>query len=874
MHGERAAAGATRAGSRVLTLALAALTAGGCAPTRRPSKHAPPAVAARPAPPPPTPVRALRVAAGADLIDGPAASGLPGDYRLDNGEVAFVFAALGRTVGRTRGGGHLVDAALAGGEDALWALVFAPGAAYPRRMAVYDRMRLESRPGGAAALWVAGRDGAEPDLRVETTYVLAPGARYLEIESRVLNEGERTLADLTLGDTVFWGRTEPYADAVGALLAPVDLPDQIWMGAAGERTGYAYAAEAGRAFATHHVPGRSDSVLERVTLAPGADWTVVRYFAVGGRGDTSSAMDVLWPKLAAGHDAPGAATITVREHASVVKVAGARVELSTERGASAGVGLTDGKGEVTLLLPPGKYYAAAEAPGRAPAGETVVEVTSGRSVRVPATTSTLGRVEYAVREDGHPAVARLTVLPADVGVPPVLGPVWNAGGAGNVLYTKGAGLLPLPPGRWLVLATKGPEYDVSSATVDVRAGETTPLELELVRIAATPGYLAADLHLHCEGDEDSAVSLEDRLLSAAGEGLELVALANDDAVPGPLPDLAFVGLTGELAVVAAVEASTAAGQVLIVPVPSLDALPRTALLPPAEAVALWRARAPGAAVVLAHPRDPDGVMTALDYDPTSGKFGRGHAALDFDLFEVQSGKDDAATDRALADWFSLLNAGVIYTAIGTSEAHLVAGTEPGYGRTLIGVGDAPPATPDAAAAAIEALRLTRNAVVTNGPFVELRVGGAAPGALVKPGPPPAPAKTAPAPPAAPAAKGAKKPPPPPAKPRPAKLPKGAKGVEVTVTVSAAPWIDVKTVTLMERGVAVKEWTVAPRPDPVRLRETLVVPVTRDTWFAIVVRGDRPLDPVVGPAPGGAPVHPFAVTNPVFVDKDGNGRYDP
>jgi len=147
---------------------------------------------------------------------------------------------------------------------------------------------------------------------------------------------------------------------------------------------------------------------------------------------------------------------------------------------------------------------------------------------------------------------------------------------------------------------------------------------------------------------------------------------------------------------------------------------------------------------------------------------------------------------------------------------------------------------------------------------------------VKPGPPPAPAKTAAAPPAAPAtapAKGAKKTPAPP-KPKPVKLPKGAKGVEVAVTVSAAPWIDVKTVTLMERGVAVKEWTVAPRPDPVRLRATVVMPVTRDTWFAVVVRGERPLDPVVGPAPGGGPVHPFAVTNPVFVDKDGNGRYDP
>ena len=39
-----------------------------------------------------------------------------------------------------------------------------------------------------------------------------------------------------------------------------------------------------------------------------------------------------------------------------------------------------------------------------------------------------------------------------------------------------------------------------------------------------------------------------------------------------------------------------------------------------------------------------------------------------------------------------------------------------------------------------------------------------------------------------------------------------------------------------------------------------------------VEGDRPLAPVVG---GGKDVvvHPFALTNPIFLDTNGNGKYD-
>jgi hypothetical protein len=50
-------------------------------------------------------------------------------------------------------------------------------------------------------------------------------------------------------------------------------------------------------------------------------------------------------------------------------------------------------------------------------------------------------------------------------------------------------------------------------------------------------------------------------------------------------------------------------------------------------------------------------------------------------------------------------------------------------------------------------------------------------------------------------------------------------------------------------------------------------VARDGWLVVRVDGNEPLAPVVGDRKR-FDVRPLAVTNPVFLDVDGNGKYDP
>src|SRR5207302_1786679 len=56
----------------------------------------------------------------------------------------------------------------------------------------------------------------------------------------------------------------------------------------------------------------------------------------------------------------------------------------------------------------------------------------------------------------------------------------------------------LPPGRYAVLAWKGPEWRVARETVEVRAGERRVATISMRRLDDLPGrgWWSGDLHVH------------------------------------------------------------------------------------------------------------------------------------------------------------------------------------------------------------------------------------------------------------------------------------------------------------------------------------------------------------------------------------------
>jgi hypothetical protein len=94
-------------------------------------------------------------------------------------------------------------------------------------------------------------------------------------------------------------------------------------------------------------------------------------------------------------------------------------------------------------------------------------------------------------------------------------------------------------------------------------------------------------------------------------------------------------------------------------------------------------------------------------------------------------------------------------------------------------------------------------------------------------------------------------------------------VNVSVIARAAPWVDVSVAEIWVNGTrrAATSKTAAPEQGN-RIQWLQRLSLTRDSWLVVTARGERPLAETF---PGGRGL-PFAITNPVFVDVDGDGAF--
>jgi hypothetical protein len=209
-------------------------------------------------------------------------------------------------------------------------------------------------------------------------------------------------------------------------------------------------------------------------------------------------------------------------------------------------------------------------------------------------------------------------------------------------------------------------------------------------------------------------------------------------------------------------------------------------------------------------------------------------SFDFDTIELVNGFDlpnAAVLQKNLEDWFALLNVGRRYTAVGNSDSHSLVYQWAGYPRTYVKVDEDDPrrVRPEQVA---EALR-RGHAQISNGIFVDLVVGAASgPGDL---------------------------------------LTIANATASVRLAARAAPYVDVQRAELWVNGrLAAQTMRVASPAQQHRIQWTTQLEVARDSWVVAIVRGDRELG---AEFPGGRGT-PLAITNPVFLDADGDGRFTP
>lgn len=779
----------------------------------------------------PKPARAFQVARSADLIEGPVADGLVGDYRLDNDRIAVIITAPARAIGFADSGGNIIDAAPLGGHDTLKQMFGYVADNFPRQP-LYDRIEARQR-GREATVVVTGHDSIDPTITVETEYRLAPGSSAVKITSTFINGGKQKINRLALGDALEWGRSEPFVPGHGLHATGRIATDEGYLFAYGGDVAYAYVVADG-SLDGRHGWAWSDFNDVTVDLPPGGSARLVRYFAVGAPTDA-----VLGETVAALRNEHWARLIgRVLEESTSEPLAGARVFFDDLDGRPTALTRSTVHG-YEIDLPPGEYRLRADASGRRGPDRIDVSVGDTPDATHDLILSKRSALAFAIRSDGSALPAKLHVL----GIPPTrdpeLGPAFANPGGTVMLSPDGNGELPLPPGSYRVIASRGPEYTLDDQRVDIKPGQTAHVGFALARAIDAFGMRCVDPHQHTQLSSDSAVSMSDRALTNLVENLEMMVATDHNQIAAEWKS-AVAGLhaTRPIDVILGDEATVEG-------VAHFSAFPMNALASDTRggapdvrqrtAAELLRSiKGPDRVVVLNHPRaGRTGYFENLGLDERlelPKDFAGG-----FDALEIFSGKDVTHVEPALRDWMALLDHGMTYTAIGGSDSHLIDGQEAGYPRTCF-VPANPKAESIGAAEFVAAIKRERNVIVTNGPFLRVTVDDKGIGQLAS-------------------AKGGK--------------------ARVDVEVEAAPWIDVRHLEVFVNGSRRgKPIDIPASSKGLRFKGTVELKIDRDAYVVVVARGDAPFGAVLPPDEGQTPPTPLAIANPIYLDFDGDNRYTP
>ncbi len=513
--------------------------------------------------------------------------------------------------------------------------------------------------------------------------------------------------------------------------------------------------------------------------------------------------------------------------------------------------IVEGTGYLEVPLPPGIYrFQANFFPGSA---EEIVEVEADGENGFILSNPPLGKVGVRVRDGGgNPVPGKVAFIGLGSTKSPYFRPEnpvetgrgWESNK--NSCFPPAEGLdVELPAGTYLATASRGPEYTIDEKVVEIVNEENQDLAFVIDRVVETPGLVALDPHMHTT-NSDGSVSVSERIKAVVAEGIEVVCATDHNLVSDYAPALTQLGLDGVLTVIPGSEVTVTevihynTYPMLIRPDEpgngAIKALSDTA----APLFKASREKDPGALIQVNHPRAGDlGYFNNSYLELESAATAL--AALDtgFDVLEVMNGPYYFSSNQtAIQDWFHLLNRGHLVPIVGSSDSHTIDRGEPGYSRTYVyHAGDAKaPLDIDALLRSVKQGR----SFATNGPIIDFRVNGAS-----------GPGDVCPA-------------------------PNGR--VDIRIGVRSAPWVAVDEVRLVLNGERRIVFPVnAPKGDVEKFEQQFGLTLERDTFLCVEALGKETLFPVLqSPARGGSikgGTLPFAITNPVFVDVDGNRKFD-
>ena len=739
-----------------------------------------------------------------DLFGGTDAVGGIGDWYLANDVVEVIIDDVNNQNGLSASGGNLIDYALKGQDNDQFNEMFQVFMISQSLPLYYDTISSESSA-ESATIKVSGYVfSANPDnetitqtigqnLKVETTYTLQSGDTNLYVSTTLTNTNVDPISSgfgTPLTDIFIWGKRSalpfgafagrgwhhPTLDVSNPVAALGAFPFIAAHSEVEPAVSYGVAAPQNN---LGQVYGVNDDQLSGVGTTPagsalkqGDSITYHRTLFIAGANTveaiTSQALNYLHQELPSRYKKPGQVSSSIsglgsgRTARVIVFKPGGQAEVGLDQGDTpeSAHNLTE-DGAFTMTLRPGDYRMQINVGTMDPVVSDLFTISEGASTSIDAITlPAMATLSFEVLSDGEALPARLTLKGRNDTADPSLGKLHSSPISKNVIYSaNGSGSVSVEPGEYDVYASRGLEYSLGHAEVTLSSGATTDLDFALSKVIDTSGFVSVDAHVHSGKSFDSSITTSDRVLTMAGEGVEVVISTEHDYIVDYGPDVTALGFNTLMGSVVGVESTgfvptpdlpRTIGHNNAWPVEAVEGQPRKGApadenIEPGELYERIRAMSDVDTVIqLNHPRSYSvgsvglGYFSNFKFDPTvaipssddgtTNAFMRTEAPggtqnMDFDAMEILNGASWGAiptNQQHRLDWFSLLNQGVIVSGMANSDTHQVAGDAAGFPRNYVAYEADTPVELDVSE--LNASILGQALIGTNGPFISASIG--------------------------------------------------------------------------------------------------------------------------------------------------------
>ncbi|MFN9720005.1 MAG: CehA/McbA family metallohydrolase [Planctomycetota bacterium] len=708
-------------------------------------------------------------------------------------------------------------------------------------------------PGQSRVRMMAGRSSEKPDVSVE--YSLGSDSRFLTIKSEWQNNSDKELS-LTLEDDLRAdGGKEDMQKAPNGKHDLYWFQDVYWQQAYGIHVpGFVIRSNSN---ARESVLSYETSDGKPIVLQPGGSFTLTRHVFV-----EQHLAGVMAEYQRSQNAASELRDVTLSVLADGKPVAHARVSLSRGEETRGSV-MTDSSGKASVSLPEGEWNTTVKVAG-IEYESNAISAGAQSDVAITLNNYYPGIAKISIADgEGHLIPAKVQFKGAGAAATPNFGPESAEFFVQNVAYThNGQVETPLAAGEYDVTILRGPEYHAEFTKLKIEAGKTSELSVRLPRVVSTPGWISADFHSHSSPSGDNTSSQKGRVLNLVAEHVEFAPCTEHNRISTYSDHIASLGLQSFLATVSGMELTGTplplnhqnVFPLLFRPrtqdggAPVTDASPETQI----ERIAAWDNNSPKL-IQQNHPdigwlfydRDgnqkPDegysrsfGLMNVMEIHPID-------PLLNPTQYEFRDGKPIG--NQTCVNWLQLLNQGFRIYGVVNTDCHYNFHGSGGLRLWLKSSTDDPRmVTSDEMRDSARGGQI----LMSNGPYLEATFAEDGSEMTVVSG---------------------------------QDLMAKSKKVSAKLRVQCPNWLDVDTVFVLVNGRRHPglEWTRESHPDKftsgkddiIRFDQTVTVDLKEDAHL-IVVAGHRTqlIGDLMGPLWGNQ--HPTAVTNPVFVDLDGDG----